>query len=141
MERRIIRFGLVGAGFIGRIHGLALQAVNRVFGDAGPQAEATILIDADGDLAGLVSHRDLLRSALIEQTDTDTLVERLTLEQIKVREVMTDHVVNSAPDDDLRDAATLMVENKFGCLPVTEGEQLGGILTEADFVRVMAHGD
>jgi CBS domain-containing membrane protein len=99
------------------------------------------VVDADGDLAGLVSHRDLLRSALIEQTDTDTLVERLTLEQIKVREVMTDHVVNSAPDDDLRDAATLMVENKFGCLPVTEGDQLVGILTESDFVRLMAHGD
>ncbi|MHA1564347.1 MAG: Gfo/Idh/MocA family protein [Alphaproteobacteria bacterium] len=51
MERRIVRFGLVGAGFIGRIHGLALQAVNRVFSDAGPQAEATILIDTDADLA------------------------------------------------------------------------------------------
>ena len=46
-----VRFALVGAGFIGRIHGLAIQAVNRVFGDAPLRAEATILIDRDAALA------------------------------------------------------------------------------------------
>ncbi len=51
MQRRAVRFGLVGAGFIGRIHGLALQAVNRVFDEATPKAVARILVDADGDLA------------------------------------------------------------------------------------------
>lgn len=46
-----MRFALVGAGFIGRIHGLAVQAVSRVFGDAPLRAEATILIDRDAALA------------------------------------------------------------------------------------------
>lgn len=50
MSDRDIRFALVGAGFIGRIHGLALQAVNRVFADA-PKAVATVLVDADAALA------------------------------------------------------------------------------------------
>lgn len=45
-----VRFALIGAGFIGRIHGLALQAVNRVFDD-GPAAEATVLVDVDAALA------------------------------------------------------------------------------------------
>ncbi len=45
-----VRFALIGAGFIGRIHGLALQAVNRVFSDA-PRAVATILVDQDAGLA------------------------------------------------------------------------------------------
>ncbi len=46
-----VRFALVGAGFIGRIHGLAIQSVNRVFGNAPLRAEATILIDRDAALA------------------------------------------------------------------------------------------
>lgn len=51
MTGETVRFALVGAGFIGRIHGLAIQAVNRVFGDAPLRAEATILIDRDAALA------------------------------------------------------------------------------------------
>jgi predicted dehydrogenase len=47
----ILRFGLVGVGFIGRIHGLALQAVNRVFGSDPLRAEATVLIDSNAGLA------------------------------------------------------------------------------------------
>lgn len=46
-----MRFALVGAGFIGRIHGLAIQAVNRVFADLPLRAEATVLIDRDAALA------------------------------------------------------------------------------------------
>jgi len=41
----------------------------------------------------------------------------------------------SAP---LKEAADLMLENKFGCLPVCEGQRLVGILTESDFVRHVA---
>lgn len=51
MAVREVRFALVGAGFIGRIHGLALQAVNRVFGDTPLKAAATVLVDTDAALA------------------------------------------------------------------------------------------
>lgn len=46
-----VRFALVGAGFIGRIHGLALKAVNPVFGNRPLMAVASVLVDADGALA------------------------------------------------------------------------------------------
>ncbi len=46
-----MRFGLVGAGFIGRVHGLAIQAVNRVFGNDSFKAEAAVLIDSNAALA------------------------------------------------------------------------------------------
>ena len=51
MPGSTVRFALVGAGFIGRIHGLALQAVNRVFGETPLRAEAAMLIDKDAALA------------------------------------------------------------------------------------------
>jgi predicted dehydrogenase len=42
-----VRIGLIGAGFIGRSHGLAVRAVNAVFKDCPLAAEAHILADAD----------------------------------------------------------------------------------------------
>ena len=36
---------------------------------------------------------------------------------------------------DIRDAAATLLDNKFGCLPVMEGNVLTGIITESDFVE------
>lgn len=99
------------------------------------------VVDADADLTGLVSHRDLLRAALIEQSGVAAYMEEAVLERLMVAEIMTEDVESVAPDADLRDAAEVMFENKYGCLPVTEGQRLVGILTEADFVRFMARGE
>jgi CBS domain-containing membrane protein len=98
------------------------------------------VVDRDGDLVGLVSHRDLLRNALIEQP-VPGYVERAVLERLAVRDVMVSDVESIAPDADLREAAQTMFENKYGCLPVVVGRRLVGILTEADFVRLMAQGE
>jgi CBS domain-containing membrane protein len=99
------------------------------------------VVDEDGDLVGLVSHRDLLRSALIEQPEVPRFVERAVLERVRVRDVMA-HDVESVPAErPLREAAGVMLENQYGCLPVVDGRRLVGILTEADFVRLAARGD
>jgi CBS domain-containing membrane protein len=96
------------------------------------------VVDADGDLAGLVTHRDLLRSALTDRSDLPLAIQRQVLETVLVSEIMTTAVETIEPDQDIRDAAEIMMENKFGCLPVVEGDKLVGILTEADFVRYLA---
>jgi CBS domain-containing membrane protein len=98
------------------------------------------VVDPEGILLGLVSHRDLLRHALIEQSDVPRYVEREVLRQLTAVDVMTETVETADPDMDIRLAAQTMFENKYGCLPVVEGERLLGILTEADFVRFMAQG-
>ena len=40
----------------------------------------------------------------------------------------------------LQEAAQIMIERKIGCLPVVENEKLVGILTEGDFVALVADG-
>lgn len=46
-----IKVGLIGAGFIGRSHALAINAVNRVFGDTVPLAVPHMLVEADAEEA------------------------------------------------------------------------------------------
>lgn len=99
------------------------------------------VVGSEQELVGLVSHRDLLRHSLVEQSDVPEFVEEEVRGRIRVEEVMTTGVFSIDPDSDIREAAQAMYENKFGSLPVVEGERLVGILTESDFVRLMAEGN
>lgn len=96
------------------------------------------VLDAEGDLVGLVTHRDLLRASLVEQNDLPRVIEGALLERTRVADVMIQNVETVSPEDELSDAARLMLEQKFGCLPVVEGRRPVGILTESDFVRWVA---
>jgi CBS domain-containing membrane protein len=89
----------------------------------------------DGRIVGIVSQRDLFRSALITalgfgRKTTDTLIKT-----IKIKEIMTKKVVTISPEANIKDAARLMIDKKIGCLPVVEGDRLVGIVTETDMLR------
>ena len=93
------------------------------------------VIDKDGRWLGLVTYRDLLRRSLIEQSDRPVWVEQDALEKIHADEVAQHLLDEVGPDTDLREAGRLLLENKKGCLPVTEDGRLVGLLTEGDFVK------
>ncbi|HSS52704.1 MAG TPA: CBS domain-containing protein [Thermoanaerobaculia bacterium] len=97
-----------------------------------------VVIDRDGDLVGLLTHRDLLRHSLIERVELPLSLQRTVMRRIRVEEVMTSEVETAEAGQRLEEAALLMFENKYGCLPVVEGSRVVGILTESDFVRFFA---
>jgi CBS domain-containing protein len=83
----------------------------------------------EGKLVGLITHRDLLKAA--SQKGADPARQPLWAADIMNREVRT-----VRPEMPLRNAVRVMLDNKFGCLPVVgENSILLGILTEADLVR------
>ena len=96
------------------------------------------VVDEDGDLVGVVSHRDLLRNALLERADLPRAAQRELLRQVTVGEVMTSEVETIEPERKAEEAAKILRERNFGCLPVVVEGRLVGILTEADFVRWFA---
>ena len=93
------------------------------------------VIDSTGELLGLISHRDLVKVAYSTVDYLPLSDLNQYLRNTKVKEVMTREVETVEPDTTVEDAGLLMMENKFGCLPVCDGTHLVGILTEADFVR------
>ena len=48
---------------------------------------------------------------------------------------MTVNVITIFPDATVKEAARVIMEKKIGCLPVLEGENLVGIVTETDILR------
>jgi CBS domain-containing membrane protein len=93
------------------------------------------VVDEDEVLIGLVTQRDLVRRVVSMTDDLPISEQRDLLRCIKAAEIMTQDPEAVEATDDLSAAGELMLENKFGCVPVVEGERLVGILTEADFVR------
>lgn len=94
------------------------------------------IVDDEGDFVGLLTHRDLLRHTVSSLADIPDR-ERIDLDhRIPIAEVMTRAIVTARPDMDLREAITILLTNKYGCLPVVVGSRLVGILTEADFLKL-----
>ncbi|HEY9157958.1 CBS domain-containing protein [Candidatus Binatus sp.] len=97
-----------------------------------------VVDDDDQRLVGIVSQRDLFRDALAQALGYGKHAQRKILETLSVKDVMTTDVVTAGPDMHLIEAARLLTERKIGCLPVVENGRLVGILTEGDFVALIA---
>jgi CBS domain-containing protein len=99
------------------------------------------VLDDDGAVVGIVSQRDLFRSALARSLGYGEVAQTRVMGLMKVKEVMTNDVATIAPDAPLAEAARSMIERKIGCLVVTEGDRLVGILTEGDFLKLVVRSD
>jgi CBS domain-containing protein len=97
------------------------------------------VLDDDGEeVVGVVSQRDLFRSALARALGYGETAQRKLLDMLLVKEIMTRDPVTVAPETPVADAARIMLERKIGCLVVLEAGRLVGVLTESDFVRAFA---
>ena len=88
-------------------------------------------------LVGLVTHRDLLAASFSIFAEVEPAEQRRVFVTIPVAEAMHRDVVTVRPDDSVAEVASILLDNKYGCLPVVdEAGDLVGIVTEADFLRL-----
>jgi len=92
-------------------------------------------------LIGLVTNMDIRKAEASPATSLEIRELHYLLDKIKVSEIMTRNVITIHPDTSVEEAATLLHDNKIGCLPVVEDGNLVGIITENDvmeiFIQVM----
>lgn len=93
------------------------------------------VINMEQELEGIVSQRDLTHAILHGDTELPYAELQELLKSTKVHEIMTTDAESIDPLEKATEAGMIMLENKFGCLPVVSGTRLVGILTESDFIR------
>ena len=98
------------------------------------------VIDEDGDVCAVVSQRDLFRGALLRALGYGSRAEETVLRQVVVKEAMSAELLTTTPGTPVAEAARVMIERRVGCLPVLDAGKLVGIVTETDFVRLVAEG-
>jgi CBS domain-containing protein len=95
------------------------------------------IVDDDGAVVGLLSERDLLRNALINTAELPVSAQREYLRGVRLEEIMTSVPQTVEADTGIAEAGRMLLEYKFSCLPVVDGDTLVGIITESDFVRFL----
>ncbi len=91
-----------------------------------------------GLLVGVVSERDLLRASLSILSEHRDEERRAFLNVVEIGRVMSTPPIVVEPAAPIEEAALVMAEKKIGCLPVLEGDQLVGMLTETDVLGWVA---
>jgi acetoin utilization protein AcuB len=101
-----------------------------------------LLVLQKGTLVGIISDRDIKRAMEPAKRRKQKLLGIgglfFLLEPIYVREIMTPDPMTIEPGATAQEAASLMVANRFGALPVVDGGALVGIVTESDLLRYFA---
>lgn len=88
----------------------------------------------DGQLVGLVSQRDIARIQVSPTSGLTVEAQRRAHLQVKVRDMMVADVMTAPSTTSILEAAKLMKERYFGCLPVVDDGELVGIVTGTDML-------
>jgi CBS domain-containing protein len=84
--------------------------------------------DSKGKLVGLVTIRRLLNHLVNHRNEPETAMT--------VRDVMIRDPITVSPETNIGEALEIMRERRIGSLPVVQGNELVGIITAMDFLRI-----
>lgn len=87
---------------------------------------ALLVVDSSGKLVGILSERDIMRTAASDEA----LFGR------PVADIMTKEVVVGMPQDDVIAVAHTMLEKRFRHLPIMDEGQLIGIISIGDVLKI-----
>ena len=87
---------------------------------------ALLVLKPNGDIAGIISERDIVRA--IGTTGGDVLTR-------PVAELMTKDVICASPDDTVDDLMAVMTERRFRHLPVREAGRIVAMVSIGDVVK------
>ena len=91
---------------------------------------------ADDRLVGIITDRDvrLAVNSPVVREDAD-LTREAVLDGVRVLDCMTPDPQCVSPDRPLHEVADLLSLNKFGAMPVVDGEKLVGMISTIDFLK------
>ncbi|WP_078716877.1 CBS domain-containing protein [Paucidesulfovibrio gracilis] len=94
------------------------------------------IVTSDNLFIGLITHRDLLSATISHLAEVDPETQREIDSGIPIQEIMRTDLQSISPEAGLEEAAKVLLNHKYGCLPVVDNQRLVGILTEADFLKL-----
>lgn len=99
------------------------------------------VVEDDNKLIGIVSMTDVYEAGPSDATSLSIWEVNYLLAKTLVREIMTREPKTVKPDSTMSEAARLMLENKFGALPVVDDtNKVIGIVTQSDIFKMVAGG-
>jgi len=95
------------------------------------------ILDEDNKLVGLITQRSLMQAVPDDLSQFSPFVVNYILAKLQAQNIMVRDVVTIDPDTTIEGAARIMADKKIGCLPVMQGEELVGIISDSDLFSIM----
>lgn len=88
-----------------------------------------------GRLVGIVSDHDIMANMPSPATTLSRWEMSTLLDKLEAKDFMSRPVFVTTPECSIEENARFLLEKKIGALPVLEGDELVGIITESDIFR------
>ena len=95
------------------------------------------VVDADGQLVGIVTEGDINRVSDSHVTDVRDFNLYHRIADLPIHDVMTHDVVTVSPDASIGEVAQQLLDHRIGGVPVIEQGRIVGVITESDLFRVI----
>ena len=95
------------------------------------------VVDADGQLVGIVTEGDINRVSDSHVTDVRDFNLYHRIADLPIHDLMTHDVVTVRPDASLGEVARQLLDHRIGGVPVIEQGRIVGVITESDLFRVI----
>lgn len=96
------------------------------------------VVNDANNVIGIVGMREIIDNNWKKENKTIGDLEKSARSQITVESIATTSAKTISWDADVAEAVDIMVENRFSTLPVIEGKDLVGIITEYDILELIS---
>lgn len=96
------------------------------------------VVNDANQVTGIVGMREIIDNNWKKDNKTIGDLEKSARSQITVESIATTSAKTISWDSDVSEAVDIMVENRFSTLPVVEGKELVGIITEYDILELIS---
>jgi len=96
-----------------------------------------LVVVKEGVILGIVTDRDLRHPKIADLFKSWDQAYRIS-DEFQVEDVMVSPVTTVDANEDIREAAKMMVQRRIGALPMTDAHHgLAGIITETDLLKAL----
>ena len=93
-----------------------------------------------GRLVGIITLGDVRNASPSDATTLSIYEVCYLLDQVRAKDIMRTEVVTISAEASVAEAAQAMLTHKVGGLPVVDGTQVVGLITESDLFRALVAG-
>lgn len=95
------------------------------------------VLDENKKLVGIISEKDIMLAAPSSATSLSAYEINYLVNKITVNKIMSKNPVSVQVNTSIEEAANIMIDHDFSCLPVMDGDKLVGIVTKKDMFKVL----
>ena len=94
-------------------------------------------VEDEGKLMGMLTSKDLMRAFIDFRKKVPDKYQKSQIKEVLVEDIMSGNPTVTSKDTTISEVANVMMETGFNGLPVVENNELVGIVTQTDILRLI----